>query len=114
MGNWVDGKQCDSRVYVLPNDAVRKGNWEEGRRVGEWSKLTEEEQNMYRAELRRVKHEINSFAEKRDALAQEIEVIKEYIMQKYAEHQEGGLQKVLGDAAKRCQDTMQAAPSQIQ
>jgi hypothetical protein len=41
---------------------------------------------MYRNELRRVKQEIGSFSEKRDALAQEIENIKEDIMERYAQH----------------------------
>ena len=41
---------------------------------------------MYRAELKRVKMEINRFSEKRDILAQQIEDIKEYILAKYAQH----------------------------
>ncbi|MFS8159886.1 MAG: hypothetical protein ACMG6E_06690 [Candidatus Roizmanbacteria bacterium] len=60
---------------------MRKGSWEDNRRVGEWAKLTEEELNMYRNELKRVKMEIGRFTEKRDALAQEIENIKEYIQE---------------------------------
>jgi hypothetical protein len=43
LGNWVDGKQDDERVYILPNETVRKGTWSGNQRVGEWIELSTEE-----------------------------------------------------------------------
>jgi hypothetical protein len=49
---------------------VKYGFWEGNRRVGEWIKQTEEEQQQYREELRRVREEVSKFTDKRDFLAE--------------------------------------------
>jgi len=30
VGQWIDGKQADERVYILPNGTVKRGVWENG------------------------------------------------------------------------------------
>lgn len=50
VGDWYEGKQADTRVYILPNGNTRRGIWENGVRKP-WINLSSEEAAPYKDKL---------------------------------------------------------------
>ena len=50
VGDWIEGKQADERIYILPNGTSRRGKWEDGSRK-EWINMEEDEAKPYKEEL---------------------------------------------------------------
>lgn len=50
VGDWFEGKQADTRVYILPNGNSRRGIWENGVRKP-WVNLSADEAAPYKEKL---------------------------------------------------------------
>ena len=50
LGNWIQGKQDNERVYILPNGTVRKGLYE-GNNRKEWITISETEITQFKEKL---------------------------------------------------------------